>query len=112
MLIYLICLTVWGAIIRKISIELHSLGSPDAKACGDTGGMNAICSRPEVVDDVISGTDVDAFRFYASMNLCVAVSVVSRKSIAAIYVGVDNGCWSSGAPFSGPRSKSVQCITK
>ena len=35
--------------------------------------MNAICSRPEVADVVISGEDVEAFRYYACVNLLVAI---------------------------------------
>ena len=35
-------------------------------------GMNAICIRPEVADDVISDTDADTLRCYASVNLWVA----------------------------------------
>ena len=31
-------------------------------------GMDAMCSRSEVADDVISGTDVDTFRYYAFGN--------------------------------------------
>ena len=27
--------------------------------------VNAICCRPEISDDVVYGTDVDTFRFYA-----------------------------------------------
>ena len=31
---------------------------PDAQVGGGAGGINAICSRPEIADDVISGYDV------------------------------------------------------
>ena len=37
-----------------------------------SGGMNAICSRPEVADDIIPGRDVDTFRCYACVNLYTA----------------------------------------
>ena len=33
------------------------------------GGMNTICSRSEVADNVISGTIVGTFRCYACVNL-------------------------------------------
>ena len=35
--------------------------------------MNAICSRPEVADDNISGKDVDTFRYYAFVAMRVAI---------------------------------------
>ena len=37
-----------------------------------SGGMNAICSRPEVADDVISGEDVETLRNNSYVNLWVA----------------------------------------
>ena len=37
-----------------------------------SGGMNAICSRLKVADGVISGRDVDTFRFDAYVNLWIA----------------------------------------
>ena len=33
-----------------------------------SGGMNAICSQPEVVDDVIFSEDVETFREYVGVN--------------------------------------------
>ena len=40
---------------------------------GDSsGGVNAICSRPKVADDVISGEDAETFQEYVCVNLCVA----------------------------------------
>ena len=36
------------------------------------GGMNAICSRQAVADDVTSGNDVKTFRCYACVTLWVA----------------------------------------
>ena len=38
-----------------------------------SGGMNAICSRLEVADDVISGIHVDTFRYYICVSLLVAI---------------------------------------
>ena len=37
-----------------------------------SGGMNAICNRPEVADDVTSSTDVYTFRCNAFVNLWAA----------------------------------------
>ena len=37
-----------------------------------SGGMNAICSRPEVADDGISCENAVAFQEYVRINLCVA----------------------------------------
>ena len=48
--------------------------------CG-SGGMNAMCSRPEVADDVISGTDVGTFRCYAYFNLRVAIFSSFRENL-------------------------------
>ena len=44
----------------------------DGEVGDDSGGMSAICSQPEVADDVISSIDVDTFLYYASVNLRVA----------------------------------------
>ena len=41
-----------------------------------SGGMNAICSPPEVADDVMFGKDVDTFRFYAIENLLVIINAI------------------------------------
>ena len=35
----------------------------DGEVGDGSGDTNAICSRPEVADNVISGTDVDSFRY-------------------------------------------------
>ena len=43
------------------NFEVASCNS-DAEVSGGAGGINAICSRPEVADDVISGYDVETFR--------------------------------------------------
>ena len=37
---------------------------PDAEVGGGAGGINDICIRPAVADDVISGYNVDTFRDY------------------------------------------------
>ena len=42
---------------------------------GDIGGVNAIFSRLEVVDDVISGWGVETFQDYLCVNLRVAASI-------------------------------------
>ena len=39
------------------------------EAGGSSDIVNAICSRPEVVDDVISGEDVEASQDYICVNL-------------------------------------------
>ena len=39
---------------------------PDAEV---GGGINVICSQPEVADDIISGYNVDTFRDNHSANL-------------------------------------------
>ena len=35
---------------------------PDAEVGGGVGGINAICIRPEVADEVIYGSNVEIFR--------------------------------------------------
>ena len=45
---------------------------PDAEVRGSAGGINAICIRPEVADDVISGYNVETFWDYDAVNLWVA----------------------------------------
>ena len=42
---------------------------PDAAVSGDAGDINAICSRAEVADDVISGYNVENFIHYYAANL-------------------------------------------
>ena len=42
---------------------------PDAEAGGGADYINAICSRPEVVDDVISACNVETFLGYQAANL-------------------------------------------
>ena len=65
-----------------LAITLSEIFQTDVGEVSDgCGGMNAICSRPELADDVISGTDVNTFRHYAYVNLGFL-----RKSISAIYV--------------------------
>ena len=43
--------------------------SPNAEVSGGVGGINVICSRPRVADDVISSYNVDTFRDYQAANL-------------------------------------------
>ena len=45
---------------------------------GGGGGVNTICSRPEVADAVISGQDVESF------NHCVNIRVASLNSFRKI----------------------------
>ena len=46
----------------------------DSKVGDGSDGTNVTCSRWEVAaDDVISGNDVDTFRYYACVNLRVAI---------------------------------------
>ena len=42
---------------------------PGAEVSGGASGLNAICSRPGVANDVISGLNVDTFRDYHAANL-------------------------------------------
>ena len=42
---------------------------PDAEVGGGANGINAICTRPEVADAVISGYNVETFRDYHAANL-------------------------------------------
>ena len=45
----------------------------DGEVGDGNGGMNTICSRPEVIgDDAISGEDAGTCRGYVCINLCVA----------------------------------------
>ena len=53
----------------------------DSEVGDDSGGMNAICSRPEVADKVVSGTDVDTFRYYACVDLRVAIFRSFRENL-------------------------------
>ena len=52
-----------------------------------SGCMKATCTRPEIADNVMSGEDIDTFRYYACVNLWVAIfSNFSRKSTSAIHI--------------------------
>ena len=42
---------------------------PSAEVGGGASVINAICSRSEVADDVISGYNVETFRDYYAANL-------------------------------------------
>ena len=44
----------------------------DAEVDDGSGGVNAIYSRPEVTNDVVSGWDVATFRDYICENLFIA----------------------------------------
>ena len=45
----------------------------DGELVGDgSGGTNAICRRPELPNDTISGADVATFWYYACVNLFIA----------------------------------------
>ena len=44
----------------------------DGEVAGGSGGVNAIFSRPEVIDDVISCDDVETFQDYVCVLLWVA----------------------------------------
>ena len=41
----------------------------DAEVGSSAGGTNAICSRPETANDVISGYNVETFPDYHAANL-------------------------------------------
>ena len=59
---------------------------PDAEVGGGAGGINAICIRPEIADDVISGYGAD----FSGLPCCEFVSCklqqFFRKSKSATYV--------------------------
>ena len=85
--------TVWGYV--TVNLEDASFTTfwdfPKRSFChGEVGvgrgSMNAICSRPEVADDDISGTVVDSFRRYACVTGGLLTSVFSTKSKSAMYV--------------------------
>ena len=42
---------------------------PDAAVGGGPGCISAICTRPQVADDVISGYNVETFLDYHAVNL-------------------------------------------
>ena len=56
-------------IIASHSIFRDNREFLDAEAGGGAGGINVICSRPEVADDVISGCNVENFRGCYAANL-------------------------------------------
>ena len=53
----------WWEILKLLAVALMG---------GGADGLNAICNRPEVADDVISGYNVETFRDYHAANLRVA----------------------------------------
>ena len=61
-----------------VNVEVASSGSfqsfpkrsfSDGEVGDGSGGVDAICSRPEVPDDVIYGEDVDNLMYYHDVNL-------------------------------------------
>ena len=44
----------------------------DGEVGDGSGGVNAICRRPEVADDVLSSEDAESFQEYTGVNVCVA----------------------------------------
>ena len=71
------------------------------------GGMNAICSRMEVADDVIAGTVVDTFQCYACVKLCVAGLSSFRENLNQPFMQCIDDGGSSWAPFLGSRQKCL-----
>ena len=57
----------WPAL--EISETIVTKTFRDTEIGGGAGGINAICSRPEVVDDVISCYNVETFRDFQAANL-------------------------------------------
>ena len=43
--------------------------------------MNAICSQPEVADDVIFSEDIETFSYYASVNLWIAIFSIFWENV-------------------------------
>ena len=58
----------------------------DGEVSDGSGSMNAICSRPEVADDVISGMDVKTLRYYACVNVWVAIFRSFRENLNQPFV--------------------------
>ena len=58
----------------------------DGEIGDGNGGMNAICNQPEEADNVISGEAVDTFRYYASVNLRVAIFSSFRENLNRPFV--------------------------
>ena len=50
----------------------------NGEVCDGSGGVNAICSRPEVTDDVIFGEDAETFQEYVCIHLWVAMFKISH----------------------------------
>ena len=70
----------------------------DGEVCDGSGGMNAICSRPEVADVVISGKDVDAFWYYPCVNVWVTIFSGFRENLNQQFMSCVDVGWSSRAP--------------
>ena len=49
-------------------------------------GMNVICGRPEVANDVISGEDVDTFQFYAYVYLWIGRPNSFRENLNQPFI--------------------------
>ena len=64
--------TVWGFSKRSFC---------DGEVGKGSSGMNAICGRPEVVEDVISGEDADSFQCYACVRLGIAFFSSFRENL-------------------------------
>ena len=45
----------------------------DGEVGEGSGGVNAICSQPEVPDDVIYGDDVDTFQFHGKKIIMLLI---------------------------------------
>ena len=52
----------------------------DDKVWDGSGGVNAICSQPEIADDDISGEDAETFQENVHINLCVATFSSFREN--------------------------------
>ena len=46
-----------------------------------SSGLNAICSQPEVADDIFCGDDVETFRAYACVNLLTSTVRENQNQI-------------------------------
>ena len=67
-------------ILKFLALAVSEIFPHDCFCNGELcdGSVNAVCSRPEVADDVISGEDAETVQEYVCIYLCVA-SVVCVK---------------------------------
>ena len=80
-----------------VNFEVASLVLSEIFQKDSSGGINAICSRPEVADYVISVTDVYTFWYYACVNLWVAI--FSNLLVKKIYIShLCNAKTTAGSP--------------